>query len=158
MIKAVYAGSFDPVTNGHMDVIKRAAGIVDELVVGVAVNSKKNPMFSVDERVDMLKEAVKDIPNVGVEAFEGFTVTCARNLGAQVMIRGIRGNDDFDKELQLARINKHMDSDIETVFLLTSPECSFISSSFVKEVVYIGADVSDLVPEGVAEKLKERIV
>ncbi len=156
MVKAVYPGSFDPVTCGHVDIIRRAARVVDELIIGVLVNSEKNPMFSMEERCCMLSEAVGDIPNVKVEAFEGLTVSFAKNHGASVIIRGLRAVTDFENEMQLAQTNHSIDSDIDTLFLTTSLEYAFLSSTIVKEIAYYGADISKLVPENVAIKLKEK--
>ena len=141
MVKAVYPGSFDPVTYGHVDIIRRAAKIVDELIIGVLVNSEKNPMFSMEERCSMISEAVGDIPNVKVEAFEGLTVNFAKKHGASVIVRGLRAVTDFENEMQLAQTNHSIDSDIDTLFLTTSLEYAFLSSTIVKEIAYYGSDI-----------------
>lgn len=156
MVRAVYPGSFDPVTYGHVDIIRRAAKIVDELIIGVLVNSEKNPMFSMEERCSMLSEAVGDIPNVKVEAFEGLTVNFAKSHGASVIIRGLRAVTDFENEMQLAQTNHSIDSDIDTLFLTTSLEYAFLSSTIVKEIAYYGSDITKLVPENVAVRLKQK--
>ncbi len=156
MVKAVYPGSFDPVTYGHVDIIRRAAKIVDELIIGVLVNSEKNPMFSMEERCSMLSEAVGDISNVKVEAFEGLTVNFAKKHGASVIVRGLRAVTDFENEMQLAQTNHSIDSDIDTLFLTTSLEYAFLSSTIVKEIAYYGSDIDKLVPENVAAKLKQK--
>ena len=156
MVKAVYPGSFDPVTYGHVDIIRRAAKIVDELIIGVLVNSEKNPMFSMEERCSMISEAVGDIPNVKVEVFEGLTVNFAKKHGASVIVRGLRAVTDFENEMQLAQTNHSIDSDIDTLFLTTSLEYAFLSSTIVKEIAYYGSDIDKLVPENVAAKLKQK--
>lgn len=156
MVRAVYPGSFDPVTYGHVDIIRRAAKIVDELIIGVLVNSEKNPMFSMEERCSMLSEAVGDIPNVEVETFEGLTVNFAKSHGASVIIRGLRAVTDFENEMQLAQTNHSIDSDIDTLFLTTSLEYAFLSSTIVKEIAYYGSDITKLVPENVAVRLKQK--
>ncbi|MCI8308580.1 MAG: pantetheine-phosphate adenylyltransferase [Lachnospiraceae bacterium] len=157
MVKAVYPGSFDPVTNGHMDIIKRAARIVDELIIVVSVNSAKNPMFSMDERLQMIGEVTKEIPNVRVMSFEGLTVECARRLGATVIIRGLRAVTDFENEMQLAQTNHYIDSGIDTMFLATGLEYSFLSSTIVKELAYYGSDISRLVPGKVEKMVNDKI-
>lgn len=154
MIKAVYPGSFDPVTLGHIDIIKRAAKVVDELIIGVLVNSEKNPLFSMEERKELLKEAVKDIPNVKVMTFSGLTVNFAKNNGASIIIRGLRAVTDFEIEMQIAQTNHSIEPSIDTMFLTTSLEYAFLSSTIVKEIAYYGSDVRKLVPENVAEKLE----
>ena len=151
MVKAVYPGSFDPVTYGHLDIIRRAAKVVDELVIGILVNSEKNPVFTMEERKVMLEEAVSDISNVSVCAFEGLTVNFAKSKGASVIIRGLRAVTDFENEMQLAQTNH-----IDTMFLTTSLEYAFLSSTIVKEIAYYGSDVSKLVPPNVAVKLREK--
>ena len=158
MVKAVYPGSFDPVTNGHMDIIKRAARIVDELIIVVSVNSAKNPMFSMDERIQMIEEVTKDIPNVCVMSFEGLTVECARQLGASVIIRGLRAVTDFENEMQLAQTNHYIDSGIDTMFLATGLEYSFLSSTIVKELAYYGSDIARLVPDKVEKMVNNKII
>lgn len=156
MVKAVYPGSFDPITNGHMDIINRAAKVVDELIIGVSTNSAKKHMFSLDERIEIIKEATKDIKNVTVIKFEGLTVECAKKLGASVIIRGLRAVTDFENEMQLAQTNHHIDSDIDTMFFVTSLEYAFLSSTIVKELAMYGSDISKLVPEIVVKRISEK--
>ena len=160
MIRAIYAGSFDPVTNGHLDVIVRASRIVDELVVGVLHNRAKSPLFSVEERVKMLEEVTKDLPNVEVKSFGGMTVDFARECGANALVRGLRAITDFEYELQIAQLNRVMDPDIDTVFLTTNLKYAYLSSSSVKEVAAYGGDISHFVTpyveNEVHNKLKDR--
>ncbi len=160
MKRAIYPGSFDPVTLGHLDIIKRSAKIVDELVVGVLNNNLKTPLFSVENRVKMLKEVVKDIPNVRVMAFEGLLVDFAKKLDAKIIVRGLRAVTDFEYELQMSQTNMVLDKEIDTIFFTTSLEYAYLSSSTVKEAAFYGADISRFVPESVIhqvyEKLKEK--
>jgi len=156
MVKAVYPGSFDPITNGHMDIINRAAKVVDELIIGVSTNSAKKHMFSLDERIEIIKEATKDIKNVTVIKFEGLTVECAKKLGASVIIRGLRAVTDFENEMQLAQTNHHIDPEIDTMFFVTSLEYAFLSSTIVKELAMYGSDISKLVPEIVVKRISEK--
>ena len=156
MIKAVYPGSFDPVTYGHLDIIKRASKVVDEVVVAVLVNSSKQPLFTIEERVKMLRETTKPFPNVTIETFQGLTVEFARSVGAKVMVRGLRAVSDFESEMQIAQTNHNLNPDIDTVFFTTSLEYAFLSSTIVREVASYGSDVSDMVPAVVAEKLARK--
>ena len=160
MRTAIYPGSFDPPTYGHLDIIERASKLCDELIIGVLNNSAKTPLFSVEERVNMLKVTTRDIANVRVESFEGLTVDFAKQNGATIIVRGLRALTDFDYELQLSQINKTLCEDIETIFLSTNLKYSFLSSSTVKEVASYRADISGLVPpyiqELVEKKMKER--
>ena len=156
MVKAIYPGSFDPVTLGHMDIVARASRVVDELIIGVLVNSAKSPLFSLDERVEFLREATKDYPNVRVEKFEGLTVEFAKKHGARVIVRGLRAVTDFESEMQLAQTNHFIDPEIDTMFFTTSLEYHFLSSTVVKEMSMFGKDASELVPECVAKALKEK--
>jgi len=149
----VYPGSFDPVTFGHIDIIERASKLVDRLVVGVLVNSEKTPLFSDIERVNMIKEAVKNLPNVEVVCFDGLTVNFAREKGAVCIIRGLRAVTDFEYELQIAQLNRVQNPDIETIFLLTNLKYSYLSSTFSKEVASYGGDISSFVPENVKREL-----
>ena len=157
MVKAVYPGSFDPITNGHIDIIKRAAQIVDELIIVISVNSAKNPLFTLDERMAMIKEIISGMDNVSVMKCEELTVTCAKKLGASVIIRGLRAVTDYENEMQLAQANRHIASDIETIFMTTSIQYSFLSSSVVKEMAHYGADISSLVPPQIESKIKMKI-
>lgn len=154
MVKAVYPGSFDPVTYGHLDIIERASKVVDELIVAVLVNSGKNPLFSMEERVEMLKEATREFSNVRIETFQGLTVDFAREMGAKVMVRGLRAVSDFESEMQIAQTNHSLNPDIDTMFFTTSLEYAFLSSTIVREVASYGSDVSQFVPPVVEEKLK----
>ena len=156
MSRAIYPGSFDPVTLGHLDIIKRSAEMFDELIVGVLVNTAKSPLFSLEERVNMLKNVVSDIPNVRVVGFEGLLVDFARQNGIKVIVRGLRAVTDFEYELQIAQSNRKVAPDIDTVFLTTNIEYSYLSSSIVKEYASFGVDVKDFVPEPVREMLCER--
>lgn len=153
---AVYPGSFDPVTYGHLDIIKRASKMFDCLIVGVLQNSSKKPLFSVNERVDLIKEAVKNIENVQVEAFEGLLVDYAHQIKAQVIVRGLRAVTDFEYELQMAQTNRTIAPDVDTVFLTTSLEYAYLSSSVVKELAMYHADISACVPKYVQESIKEK--
>ena len=156
MVKAIYPGSFDPVTYGHIDIIERAAQVFDELIIGVSVNSVKKPMFTMEERKDMLVEVTKHIGNVSVIAFEGLTVDMARKLGAGVIIRGLRAVTDFEDEMQIAQTNHFIEPGIETMFMSTGLDYAFLSSTVVKELSRYGSDVSKLVPDYVREKLAEK--
>ena len=157
MLKAIYPGSFDPVTLGHLDIIKRAAGLVDELIVGVLNNNAKMPLFSVEERVKMLEEVTKDIPNVKIMPFAGLLVDFARQTGARVVVRGLRAFTDFEYELQMSQMNHKLEAEVETVFFTTSLEYSYLSSSTVKEVAAFGGDISQFVPETVVEKINDKM-
>ena len=156
MRRAVYPGSFDPVTYGHIDIIKRSASLVDELVVGVLVNRAKIPLFSVQERVNMLLEVTKNIPNVRIESFSGLSVDFVKKCDAGFIVRGLRAITDFEYELQMAQTNRIMDPGIDTIFLTTNLEYAYISSSTVKEVASCGGDIHHFVPPYVAEILQEK--
>lgn len=153
MATAVYPGSFDPVTKGHLDIIKRAAKINDHLIVAVLINSAKSPLFTVEERVALLREACKDIPNVEIDSFNGLTVSFAKQKGATVMVRGLRAVTDFENEIQLAHTNYAMMPEIETVFLATAIKWSYLSSTIVREAAHYGQDVSRFVPANVEKAL-----
>ena len=153
MATAVYPGSFDPVTRGHLDIIKRAAKINDQLIVAVLINSAKNPLFTVEERVALLRECCKDIPNVTVESFDGLTVDFAKKRHASVMVRGLRAVTDFENEIQLAQTNHALMPGIETMFLATSIKWSYLSSTIVREAAHYGQDVSKFVPSNVETAL-----
>ena len=156
MIRAIYAGSFDPVTNGHLDVIVRASRIVDELVVGVLHNRAKSPLFSVEERVNMLEEVTKEYPNIKIHSFTGLLVEFAKECEAHIIVRGLRAITDFDYELQMAQTNRIMSPDLDTLFLTTSLEYAFLSSTLVKEFAYYGSDTARYVPKAVSEALKAK--
>ena len=157
MLRAIYPGSFDPVTFGHIDIIRRSAFMVDELIVGVLNNNAKIPLFSVEERVRMLEKVLKDMPNVKCIPFEGLLVDFAHETGARMVIRGLRALTDFEYELQMAQTNHKLRPDVETVFLTTSLEYSYLSSTTVKEVAAFGGDISQFVPEYVADRIKEKM-
>jgi pantetheine-phosphate adenylyltransferase len=156
MRRAVCPGSFDPVTNGHLDIIGRTAPLFDEVVVAVLVNKSKKGLFSVEERMDMLAEQAAPYPNVRVDSFHGLLVDYCRAHGIRAIVKGIRAVSDFDYELQMAQMN-HQLSGVDTLFMPTSPEFSFIASSLVKEVATYGGDVAHLLPEPVHRRLLERI-
>lgn len=157
MKSALYPGSFDPVTYGHLDIIKRAAAIFDELTVSVLNNSEKSSLFSVDERVNMLKEVTKDLPNVKIDSFSGLTLQYALDNDIRVLVRGLRAVTDFEYELQIAQTNrKFSDDKVDTMFLITSLEYAYLSSSVVKEIASYGGDIKLCVPELVAKKVYEK--
>lgn len=151
MSRAVYPGSFDPVTKGHLDIIRRAAKMFDVLTVSVLNNSQKSPLFSVDERVNMLRKACWDIPNVNIDSFSGLTASYAEKTGTDVIIRGLRAVTDFEYELQMAQTNRKILPTLDTVFLTTSLEYAYLSSSIVREVASYGGDISEFVTEEVAQ-------
>ena len=153
MKKAIYPGSFDPLTLGHVDIIKRASNIVDELVVGVLNNSAKNSLFSLDERVSMIKEMTTSLPNVEVGSFEGLLVDYMKEINATIIIRGLRAVTDFEYELQIAQANSVQNSDIETIFLTTNLNYSYLSSTIVKEFASYGGDISKFVPEQFIDRI-----
>jgi pantetheine-phosphate adenylyltransferase len=153
---AVCPGTFDPVTNGHLDIISRAAGSFEAVVVAVLENPSKAPLFSTEERVAMLKEAVVDLANVEVDSFSGLLVDYAARREVRIVVKGLRAVTDFDVELQMAQMNRTM-SGLETFFVATSPQWSYLSSSLIKEVVRFGGDVSGLVPAFVRERLEDRL-
>ena len=157
MLRAIYPGSFDPVTNGHIDIIRRAAAISDELIVGVLQNKAKSPLFSVEERVIILREVTKNLKNVKIIPFEGLLIDFAAQMDAKVIVRGLRAITDFEYELQMSQTNRKLNADIETLFLTTSLEYSFLRSTTVKEVASFGGDISQFVPDFVAEKVTEKI-
>ena len=153
---AVYPGTFDPITNGHLDVIRRCLSLFDRVIVSVAHREEKDPLFSVEERVEILKEALKDMKGVEVDHFDGLLVDYVRKKGAKAIIRGLRAVSDFEYEFQMALMNRRLDPRIETVFLTPSEEHSFLSSSLVKEVASLGGDVESLVPRVVGRRLKDK--
>ena len=156
MRRAVCPGSFDPVTNGHLDIISRASGLFDEVVVAVGVNKSKNRLFTPEERIEMLREVCGEFPNVRVDGFEGLLTTFCAERGIHAIVKGLRAVSDFDYELQMAQMNASL-TDVETVFVPTSPEYSFLASSLVKEVATFGGDVSGLLPASVHERLVRRL-
>jgi len=158
---AVYPGSFDPVTMGHIDIARRGAAVFDRLIVAVLRNPGKQPLFTVSERVAMLETACADVPNIEVGEFEGLLVDYARRSGAAVLLKGLRALSDFEMELQQAHFNRQLDPGVDTVYMATEAQYAFLSSSLVREVAMLGGDVADLVPPGVekllAAKLKGRL-
>ena len=153
---AVYPGSFDPPTNGHLDVIKRAASLVGTLYVAVATNTSKTPLFSAEERVELLKKITAGIPRVKVDSFDGLLVNYARDMGASAIFRGLRAVSDFEFEFQMALTNRRLNSEVETVFLMPSQDYSFLSSQVIKEVARLGGDLAPFVPPEVAALMKQK--
>ena len=158
MIRAIYPGSFDPVTFGHLDIITRSSKIVDELIIGVLMNKAKTPLFSVEERVKMLKEVTKDLGNVKVVPFDGLLVEFARQQKARLVIRGLRAITDFEYELQIAQTNSKLSNGmLDTVFLTTSLEYAYLSSTILKEVAHFGGDLSKFAPAEITDAVIEKI-
>lgn len=155
-VRAIFPGSFDPVTRGHMDVIERGINLFDELIIAVGKNIVKDPLFTPEERVEMIRELVKDKPGVKVESFEGLLVEYAKEKQADVILRGLRSLTDVQYEFKLAMTNRSV-AGIETVFVMTSAEYGFTSSTLIREVATLGGDISNLVPDNVLEHLKKRI-
>ncbi len=156
MKAGIYPGSFDPATFGHLDIIKRAAALMDNLIVGVLKNNGKTPLFSVDERVNMLRDAVKDIENVQVMSFSGLLVDFARQHGVNVIVRGLRAVTDFEYELLMSQTNRVMAPDIDTIFLTTSLDYAYLSSSTVREIASYGGDISKFVPPGIEDIIRKK--
>jgi len=155
--KALYAGSFDPITNGHLDIIRRAAKMYDELFVGITVNNDKKPLFTLEERSKMVKRVVRDIDNVKIVTFDGLLADFANNKKFDAVIRGLRATTDFEHEIQMAQMNARLfTGETETIFLMTDPKFSFISSSLIKEVASLEGDVTELLPEYANEMLKAK--
>jgi len=154
---AIYPGTFDPPTNGHLDLIQRGANIFDELVVAILRNSEKTPLFSVDERLEMLRECTSQWKNVRAESFEGLLVDYARERGAQAVLRGIRAVSDYEYELQMAWMNRKLDSSLETVFMMPAGAYSYLSSKLVREIASLGGSLEGLIPTSVDERLRERL-
>jgi pantetheine-phosphate adenylyltransferase len=152
--KAICPGSFDPVTNGHLDIISRAARTFDHIVVTILSNPRKQPLFSLSERLEMLEETVKHLPNVSIGSADGLLVDFARSQGAQAIVKGLRPIQDFEYEWQMGMVNKDLNDEIETYFLMSSKEYSYLSSSIVRELAAFGADVDGLVPQHVAQRLR----
>lgn len=158
-VTGIYPGSFDPVTDGHIDMIQRAARVVDHLIVAVLRNEQKNPLFSVAERKEMLHEALDgQVDNVEIDGFDGLLVNYATARGATLIVRGIRAISDYEYELQMALMNRRLRPEIETMFLMAGEQYSFVSSRLVKEVIRLGGDASGLVPRSVLERLQERLI
>ncbi len=157
MIKAIYPGTFDPITVGHLDVIKRASKIYDKLIIAVMENKKKNCTFSDIERKNMIEKCVKGLPNVKVIVGEGLTVDCAKKHGCNVIIRGIRAVSDYESELALATANMELDKNIETVFLVAKPELSFLSSSIAKEIASFNGDIKQYIPKQIIKDVSKKL-
>ena len=157
MLRAIYPGSFDPVTYGHLDIIERAASISDELIVGVLQNKAKTPLFSVEERVTILSEVTKNLKNVKIVPFEGLLIDFAKQMDAKVIVRGLRAITDFEYELQMSQTNRKLNADVETLFLTTSLDYSYLSSTTVKEVAYFDGDITGFVPASIIERVYSRV-
>ena len=153
---AIYPGTFDPVTNGHIDILKRALILFDKVVMAIAINPGKEPLFTLEERLTILREIVADIPNAEVDAFEGLLVDYARKCDACAIVRGLRAVSDFEYEFQMALMNRRLNGNIQTFFLMTDLRWIFTSSSIIKEAAQFGGDVRDMVPDIVNHKLKEK--
>lgn len=156
MTIAIYPGSFDPVTYGHLDIIRRASEVFDKVIIGVLINHSKKPLFSVEERVEMIKKTTGDIPNIEVVSFGGLLVDFCERMGVNVIVRGIRAVSDFEYELMMAQTNKQLSSNIETMFLATNSKYSFLSSSTVRELALFDGDISQFVPPEVCNKIHEK--
>jgi pantetheine-phosphate adenylyltransferase len=156
-VTAIYPGSFDPMTNGHLDLIARGSKLFDHLIVGVLENSAKNPLFTVDERVEMLREGTGGYSNVEVATFDGLLVNFARERGARAVLRGIRAISDYEYELQMAMLNRRLNPEVETIFLMPDAQYSYVSSRLVKEAARLGGSVDGLVPELVIRRLAARL-
>lgn len=154
---AVYPGSFDPITNGHLDIIERASRVYDKVVVGVLSNKSKTPLFSTEERVDMIRQVTTGLPNIEVDTFEGLLVDFAASKNATVIVKGLRTVADFEYEFQMALLNKALNPEYETMFMMTDTKYSYISSSMVKELAGFGGDLTGLVPCDIIDKIKEKI-
>jgi pantetheine-phosphate adenylyltransferase len=157
MRRAIYPGNFDPVTNGHLDIIERASSLFDEVIVAVGVNVGKNPLFTIEERLEMLRESCRHLANVSVDSFDDLTVRYAASRNANVIIRGLRALSDFEYEFEMSLMNRRLDGGVETVFLVTSAEYSYLSSSIIKEIAGFGASVEGLAPKIVEEHLNRKL-
>ncbi|MBW1858525.1 MAG: pantetheine-phosphate adenylyltransferase [Deltaproteobacteria bacterium] len=153
---AVYPGSFDPVTNGHCDVVQRSLNLFDKIIIAVATNGTKDPLFTIEERLEMLKETFKEIPGVEVDSFDGLLVEYAAERRADAILRGLRAVSDFEHEFQMALMNRKLNRTVETVFLMTGLRWIFISSSIIKEAARFGGDTRGMVPDNVSQKLREK--
>ena len=158
MPNVVYPGSFDPISHGHIDLVERGLKVFSELTVAVAHNEGKNPLFTMEERVEMVREVLRDVPNVKIDSYDGMTVDYVRSVGASMILRGIRTISDFEYEFQMALTNRHFADDVEMVFMMTSSKYSYLSSHFIKEIAALGGDVSAFVPPFVEERLKEKLL
>ena len=158
MTIAFYPGAFDPITNGHLDIATRAAKLFEKLIIGVYDTPAKDLLFTTEERVDLVRQAIADLPNVGVEPFTGLTVDFAKKVGAQTIVRGLRIGGDFEREFEMALMNKKLSPDCELVCLIANPEYQFLSSSRLKEVAGLGGNIIDLAPKPVVEALKKKVL
>ncbi|MDR1327620.1 MAG: pantetheine-phosphate adenylyltransferase [Heliobacteriaceae bacterium] len=156
METAIYPGSFDPITNGHLDVLETGAKIFGKVIIAVARNSEKNGFLTVDQRVELIKQSVQHLPNVEVDSFDGLTINYARSKNARVLLRGLRAVSDFEYEMQLSQTNSALCDEVKTVFLITKPEYNFISSSSIREILLNGGDISMFVPESVYKYLSKQ--
>ena len=157
--RAIYPGSFDPLTNGHVDIIERACHIFEEVIVAILINPDKHPMFTVAERIEMLNEVVKPrVPQILIETFEGLLVEYARQRQAHAIIRGVRSTKDYEYELPMVLMNRNLNPQVETVLLVASEENSYVSSSLIKEVFLLGGSIEGLVPHSVIERMKEKLI
>ncbi|MBN1475384.1 pantetheine-phosphate adenylyltransferase [Candidatus Sumerlaeota bacterium] len=156
-VTALYPGTFDVLTHGHLDIIRRAAGLFGQLIVGVADDGQKSPLFSVEERVELLRESVIDLPDIVVKPFSGLTVEFAQSIGAKVLVRGLRAGSDFEYELMMALMNRQLAPGVETVFLAAAHDQIFVSSSLVREVGRLGGDIESFVPRPVAQRLLQKL-
>ena len=154
---ALYPGSFDPLTNGHLDILSRARRLADRVIVAILENDSKTPLFSISERIEMIRQIVGEAPDIDVRSFSGLLVEFARESGATLLVRGLRAVSDYEYELQMALMNRRLDPNVETVFLMAKEEYSYVSSRLVKEVARLGGDVRGLVPEPVRRLLAERL-
>ncbi len=161
MCRAVYPGSFDPITNGHLDIIQRGCKLFDKITIGVLVNQQKSPLFTVEERIEIIRQVVEPLQSpktlIEVESFSGLLVDFAQQKRADCIVRGLRAVSDYEYELQMAQMNRHMESDIETVFLMSDEAYSFVSSRLVKEIFILGRPVSQFVPALVEERMREKV-
>ena len=154
---AIYPGSFDPVTNGHLDIIERTAKIFDKVIVAILINSNKKPTFSIEERMDMLKAATAHIPNAEIEFFDGLLVDFVKEKGSHVIVKGLRAISDFEYEFQMAMLNKSVEPEIETLFMMTNNKYSYLSSSIVKELGRLGASLNELVPDVIMDNVINKL-
>jgi len=157
MSRAIYPGSFDPITNGHISIIRRGLVAFERLTIGVLSNPKKNALFSVSERIDMIQHVIGSETRLEVESFDGLLVDYAKQKGIRVILRGLRAVADFEYELQMANMNRHLSDEVETVFIMADDAFFYVSSNLVKEAAQLGGDISRLVPSGIAERLKRKL-
>ncbi len=157
MKTAIYPGSFDPITNGHLDIIRRSAAIFEHLIVAVSVNHSKKPLFTIDERINLIKKVTEDIKNIEIVTFDGLLADYAKLREAKVIIKGLRAVTDFEYEFQMALLNKSLNQDTETLFMATSQNYSFLSSSIVKEIGALGGDLTGLVPDRIMNEIKQKL-